>query len=440
MMALMHGVDTTRRGFIVTAVGTVAGAAAILRDDAIERVEAAVAASGDAPAGELASNEDFWFEVQQAYDVDRSLLNLNNGGVAPSPRVVLDAMHRHDDFTNRLPARHLWDVLDPQVEPVRERLAAHFGCDAEELAITRNASESLETCLLGIDLQRGDEILCTSQDYPRMLQTLRQREKREGVVLKTFPVPTPPQELSDITRLYERNIADKTKMILVCHVINITGQIVPVNEIVKLGRSRNIPVIVDGAHSFGHFPFKLADLDCDYFGTSLHKWLSAPIGTGFLYVRKSKIAGLWPLMPPPETLAADNIRKFEEIGTHPTAPRLAIAEALMFYEGLGAERKAARLRYLRDRWAKRLVGKAKVVLYTSLDAGQSCGIATVGVEGIKASDLTKYLFDKHRILTTPIEHEHINGIRVTPNTYTTVAEVDRFAGVMEKITEKGLIT
>ena len=422
----------------MTAIGTVAGGVAILRDDAISRVQAAVTASGNTPPDQLAANEDFWFEVQQAYDVDRSLLNLNNGGVAPSPRVVLDAMQRHTEFTNHLPSRHLWEVLNPQVEPVRKRLAAHFGCDAEEIAITRNASESLETCLLGIDLQRGDEILCTSQDYPRMLQTLRQREKREGVVLKTFTVPTPPEKLSDITRLYEQNITPKTKMILVCHVINITGQILPVKEIVELGRSRNIPVIVDGAHSFGHFPFKHADLDCDYFGTSLHKWLSAPIGTGVLYVRKSKIASLWPLMPPPDTTAVDNIRKFEEIGTHPTAPRLAIAEALMFYEGSGAERKSARLRYLRDRWAKRLVGQPKVKLYTSLNVDQSCAIATVGIEGIKASDLTKHLFDKHRILTTPIEHEHINGIRVTPNTYTTLAEVDRFGDVMEQIVAKGL--
>ena len=422
----------------MTAVGAVAGGVAMFRDDAIARVQAAVSASGEATPQQLASNEDFWFEVQQAYDVDRSLLNLNNGGVAPSPRVVLDAMQRHTEFTNHLPSRHLWDVLDPQVEPVRKRLAGHFGCDAEEIAITRNASESLENCLLGIDLQRGDEILCTSQDYPRMRQAIMQREKREGVVMKTFPIPTPPEKLSDITRLYEQNITPKTRMILVCHVINITGQILPVKEIVELGRARNIPVIVDGAHSFGHFPFKQADLDCDYFGTSLHKWLSAPIGNGFLYVKKSKIASVWPLMPPPETTAADNIRKFEEIGTHPTAPRLAIAEALMFYEGIGPERKAARLRYLRDRWAKRLIDQPKVKLYTSLREEQSCALATVGIEGIKASDLTKHLFDKHRIWTTPIEHEHINGIRVTPNTYTTLAEVDRFAGVMEQIIAKGV--
>lgn len=420
-----------------SAVGGVAALTAVFRDDAITRVEAAVAAAGDTSADSLASNEDFWFEVQQAYDVDRSMLNLNNGGVAPSPRVVMDALHRHDRFTNHLPSRHLWDVLDKQVEPVRAALARAFGCDAEEIAVTRNASESLETCLMGLDLTPGDEILTTSQDYPRMLQTIRQREKREGVVLKTFSIPTPPKNKSELAKVYEQNITPKTKMILVCHVINITGQIMPVKEIVGLGRSRGIPVIVDGAHSFGQFPFSHADLDCDYFGSSLHKWLSAPIGTGLLYVRRDKIADLWPLMPPPDPKSAD-IRKFEEIGTHPTAPRLAIAEALTFYEGIGPARKAARLRYLRDRWAKRLAPQKGVVLYTSLDPDQSCAIGTVGIEGIKASDLSKHLFDKYRILTTPIEIEHINGIRVTPNTYTTIREVDRFGEVMERILREGL--
>jgi len=416
----------------VTALGY-----AVLRDDAIERVRAAVADAGDTPPDALACNEDFWVNVQRAYDVDRSIINLNNGGVAPSPRMVMDAMHGHDKFTNHLPPRHLWEVLDPQVETVRTGLARAFGCDSEEIAITRNASDSLETCLFGIDLKPGDEILTTSHDYPRMLNTLKQREKREGIVLKTFTIPAPPKNMAEITKLYEQNITPKTKIILVCHIINITGQILAVKDIVRLSRERGIEVIVDGAHSFAHFPFKHADLDCDYFGTSLHKWLSAPIGTGFLYVRKSKIADLWPLMAaPPES--RENIRKFEEIGTHPTAPRLAIAEALTFYEGIGADRKAARLRYLRDRWAKRLMGQKGVRLYTSLDPTQSCAIATVGIEGIKSGDLNKFLFDKKKILTTPIVHEQIDGLRVTPNTYTTLGEVDAFCEAMETVIAKGL--
>jgi len=428
---------TSRRRFLKGAAAMTALGYAMLRDDAIERVQAAVADAGDTPPDALAGNEDFWVVIQQAYDVDRSFINLNNGGVAPSPRMVMEAMHAHDKFTNHLPPRHLWEVLDPQVETVRAGLARAFGCDPEEIAITRNASEALETCLYGIDLKPGDEILTTSHDYPRMINTLKQREKREGIVLRTFPVPTPPKDMSDIFKLYEQNITPRTKVILCCHIINITGQILPVKDIARLGRERGIEVIVDGAHSFAHFPFKHSDLDCDYFGTSLHKWLSAPIGTGFLYVRKSKIADLWPLMAaPPES--RENIRKFEEIGTHPTAPRLAIAEALTFYEGIGAERKAARLRYLRDRWARRLMGKKGVRLYTSLDPKQSCAIGTVGIDGIKAGDLSKFLFDKKKILTTPIVLEQIDGIRVTPNTYTTLGEVDAFCEAMETVIAKGL--
>ncbi len=428
----------TRRRFLKGAAAMSALGYAMLREDALERIQAAVTGAGNKTPDDLAGNEDFWFHVQQAYDVDRSLINLNNGGVAPAPRLVLDAMHRHTEFTNHLPARHLWDVLDPQVEPVRASLARLFGCDAEELAITRNASESLETCLLGIDLKPGDEILTTSHDYPRMLTAVRQRERREGVVVKTFPIPTPPKDMSEIVKLYEQNITPRTKMILVCHIINITGQILPVKEIVHLARSRGIEVIVDGAHSFGHFPFTHADLDCDYFGTSLHKWMSSAIGNGFLYVRKSKIGGLWPLMAAAPEMN-ENIRKFEEIGTHPTAPRLAIAEAITFYEGIGAERKAARLRFLRDRWANRLQAQKGVRLYTSLDPKQSCAIGTIGIEGIPAADLTKHLFAKHKIFVTPIVHEHIDGVRVTPNTYTTLGEVDAFIAAMEKVVRNGLL-
>lgn len=427
---------STRRSFIKTAAAGALGYA-VLREDAIDRVRAAVTNAGGASPATLAGNEDFWFQVQQAYDVDRSLINLNNGGVSPAPRVVLDAMRRHVQFTNHLPARHLWTVLDPQVETVRERLARAFGCDAEELAITRNTSEALEICLYGMDLKRGDEVLSTSYDYPRMLNTLRQRALREGIVLKTFPIPTPPDDPEQLLRLFEQNITPQTRIILVSHITYINGQIFPVKPVVELGRRRGIEVIVDGAHAFGHFAFKHADLDCDYYGTSLHKWLSAPIGTGFLYVRKSKIADLWPLMAGPKP-KSDDIRKFEEIGTHPDAPRLAIAEALTFYESIGPERKEARLRFLRDRWARRLMRQRGVTLYTSLDPAQSCCIGTMGIEGVTGGQLVEYLFKNHRIVVTSIKHEHIDGIRVTPNTYTTLREIDLFCEAVQRVIQDGI--
>jgi selenocysteine lyase/cysteine desulfurase len=429
-------VTATRRKFIQTAAAATVGYA-MLRDDAIERVSAAVNDAGDSTPRDLAANEDFWFQVQQAYDVDRSIINLNNGGVAPAPRIVLDAMHRHVEATNHLPPRQLWTVMDPQVETVRTGLARTFGCDVEEIAVVRNASEALETCLYGIDLQAGDEVLTTSYDYPRMVNTLKQRELREGIVLKQFPIPTPPDDPNELVSLFERNITPKTKILLVSHITFINGQIFPVKKVVALGRKHGLEVIVDGAHAFGHFAFKHADLDCDYYGTSLHKWLSAPIGTGFLYVRRSKIAGLWPLMAAPEP-QSDNIRKFEEIGTHPDAPRLAVAEALTFYESIGPERKEARLRYLRDRWARRLTQHGKVKLYTSLDPSQSCGIATMGIDGVTGDQLVDHLFERHRVFVTAIKHEHIDGIRVTPNTYTTLREVDLFCEAIEAVLAHGL--
>ncbi len=427
----------SRREFLTTVAGVATFGYAMLRDDGLARVQAAVRDAGSETPVALSGNEDFWFQVQRAYDVDRSIINLNNGGVAPAPRSVMDAMKRHMAFTNHLPPRHLWQVLDPQVETVRARIAQHFGCDAEEIAITRNASESLEICLNGIDLKPGDEVLSTSHDYPRMLNTLKQREQREGIVLKTFDFPVPPKSLSELSTLFEKHITPKTKAILCCHVTNLTGQIFPVKDIVRLARRRGIEVIVDGAHAFAHFQFTHADLDCDYYGTSLHKWLSAPIGTGFLFVRRSRIANLWPLMAPPEE-RIDDIRKFEEIGTHPAAPRLAIAEALTFYEGLGAARKEARLRFLRDRWAKRLMHQDRVILSTNLDPKQSCGIGTVGIEGIKPGELTRHLFKAHKIVVTPITHKDFSGVRVTPNTYTSLREVDTFCRAVEEVIEKGL--
>ena len=386
---------------------------------------------------DAAQDEALWFEVQQAYTVDRSLLNLNNGGVAPAPAVVQDAMRRHLDFSHELPAYNLWQVLEPQVEPVRQLLARLFGCDAEELAITRNASESLQICQLGQDLEPGDHVLTTTQDYPRMLATFAQRERREGIVLDRIELPVPCEDDDLVVRRFEEALHERTRLILVSHVINITGQILPARRVVELGRRRGIPVIVDGAHSFAHLVFDRDALDCDYFGTSLHKWLSAPHGTGLLYVRRDQIPGLWPLMAAREEQRED-IRKFEEIGTHPLANYLAIAEAVGFYLGIGPARKEARLRYLRDRWARRLMERERVVLHTSLDPRYSCGIATVELEGIDTVALQKHLWDEHRILTVAISHEQFEGLRVSPNVYTTLAELDRFCEASERVLEHGL--
>jgi len=386
---------------------------------------------------EVARDEDFWFDVGQAFTVDRSLVNLNNGGVSPAPAVVQDAMKRHLDFSNTCPPHALWTVLEPQREGVRKELARICGVDAEELAITRNASESLQNLQLGFDLKRGDEILAATLDYPRMLTAFRQRERREGVKLVTLTLPVPAEDEAAILKLYEERITDRTRLILVSHVINVTGQVMPVRAICELARKRDIPVIVDGAHSFAHLDFKLSDLGCELFGTSLHKWLFAPHGTGLLYVKRERIEGIWPLMAAPPEMSKD-IRKFEEIGTHPAANALAIAEAVSFHEGIGPSRKFARMLYLRDRWTSRLLQNDRVRLHSSLKPAFGCSIATVEVDGLETPALQSWLWDKHRILTVAIANDQFKGLRVTPSVYTTLTDIDRFCEVMETAIRDGL--
>jgi len=382
-------------------------------------------------------DEDFWHAVGRHFTGSHGAINLNNGGVSPSPDLVQRAHKRYLDQSNDLPPFNMWRQLEPRREVVRERLAREFGCDPEEVAITRNASESLQTCQLGLDLEPGDEILTTDQDYPRMLTTFRQRERREGVRLREIALPVPAEDPAEVVARFERAITPRTRLILVCHVVNLTGQILPVADVVALARRHGIPVVVDGAHALAHFAFRLDELDCDYYGSSLHKWLFAPHGTGFLYVRREKIGGLWPLMAAPDE-RRDDVRKFEEIGTHPCANFVAIGEALSFHQSLGAERKERRLRHLRDRWAKRLVEHDRVRLHTSLDPRFSCGIATVEIEGVPSTELARWLWHEEQILVSPIRHPQFEGIRVSPSVYTRMEELDRFCDAMEHVVQNGL--
>ncbi len=426
-----------RREFLSSVFGSAAITLPSLKNDGLERILSATASLDGRSPEDVASDEDFWFQVQQAFTLDRTIINLNNGGVCPSPRVVLDAQIRMLQFSNQAPVYHMWRILEPEIEGVRTRLARTFGCDREEMAITRNASEALEIVQLGLDLEPGDEVLTTDQDYGRMLTTWDQRRRREGIVVKSVPFQTPPPTMQHLVDVFAEGITPRTKIIHFCHITNLSGQIFPVREISRLARSHGILTIVDGAHAFAHFPFTRDDLECDFYGCSLHKWLLAPIGTGFLYCKKENIGKVWPLMAAPESMK-DNIRKFEEIGTHPAADHNAIAEALTFHHGIGIDRKVARLRYLRDRWMRRLEGQPGVILHTSFDPQMSGGLANVGLEGVTPGQLTDHLWTKHRIIVTGIGHPDCTGIRVTPNVYTTLDEVDRFAEAMEEVIRGGI--
>jgi isopenicillin-N epimerase len=386
---------------------------------------------------EVADDEAFWFQVQRAFTVDRTLVNLNNGGVSPAPGLVQDAMKRHQDFSNLAPTYTMWQILEPQREGVRDRVARQWGVDAQEIAFTRNASESLQILQFGHDLQPGDEVLTTTQDYGRMITTFKQRERREGIVLKQIQIPVPAEDPAEVVRLFEEAITPRTRLLLACHMINLTGQILPVSELTAMARRHGIPLIIDGAHALAHFDFDIGELDVDNYTTSLHKWLFAPHGTGLLYVRRDKIADIWPLMAAPES-RDDDIRKFEEIGTHPEAPYLSIGEALSFHQGLGPARKEARMVYLRDYWANSLLENDNVRLHTSQKPGFACGIANVEIEGVAPNDLRDYLWDEHQIITVSINHAEFRGIRVSPSVYTTLPELDRFVEIMDRVAKRGI--
>lgn len=399
------------------------------------RAEATVA--GKTPS-EAASEEDYWAQITRAFDLDATLINLNNGGVSPAPTHVMEAMIRDLRFSNEIPVDHMWNVLEPRIEGCRRDLAEMFGCDVEEMAITRNASESQETMILGLDLRRGDEVIVTNQNYGRMLTTWDQRVRRDGIVVKTISLGGPPGSDDDIVNRFHQAITPQTRVIEVTHITNLTGHIMPVRQLSKLARERGIALFVDGAHAFAHFPFTRDELDVEYYGTSLHKWLHAPIGTGFLYVRRDRIRNLWPLMAAPKEMD-ENIRKYEEIGTHPAANHNAIAVAAAFNRGIGLERKAARLRYLRDRWAKALLAESpRVKVPTPLNETQSCGIALLSVDGLDTEKLFGWLWSKHRIRTTPIVHPEFQGLRITPSIYTTPAEIDVFVECVAKAMKNGI--
>jgi selenocysteine lyase/cysteine desulfurase len=380
---------------------------------------------------ELAGDEDFWYYVQQSYTVSASLINLNNGGVAPSPKVVQDAMKRYHDLSNEAPSYYMWRILDQGREPLRKNLAKLAGCSEEEIAIQRNASEALETIIFGLDLKKGDEVVLSKQDYPNMINAWKQREARDGIKLVWVNLELPSEDNTYLRNAYTKLFTPQTKIVHITHIINWNGQILPVRQIANAAHELGIEVIVDGAHSFAHFPFKIPELGADYFGTSLHKWLSACIGSGMLYVKKEKIAKLYPLYAAPDPKVAD-IRKFENLGTRPFFIEQAIGKAIEFHDMIGAERKEQRLLYLKNYWMNKVKDIPKVKLGTSTKPGFGCAIGLVSVDGKKPADLDNFLFTNYKIHAVGIEWENIKGVRITPNVYTSIKNLDILVEGIEK--------
>jgi isopenicillin-N epimerase len=438
----MKSTRLSRRSFLSAAgvAGTVASAA---KGTALARVLEASQSVANTSPEDVAKDEFYWREIQMAFKLDRTLINMNNGFTCPTSRVALESEWRYMDMINMAPIFYQGPIAG-RVETLRLRMAAEFGCDPEEMALTRGASESLQIVQNGLDLKAGDEVITTDQDYPRMLTTWDQRMRRDAIKVTRlqFPVPTTGD---DLYRRFEQAITPKTKVFHFCHVTNLTAQMFPVTRLSHLARSKGIVTIVDGAHALGQFPFKLRDLGCDAYGVSLHKWLLAPIGNGCLYVRKEMIPRFWPLQAAPEQQDSD-IRKFESIGTHPWAIRAALGEALAFHQAIGGHRKAARLRYLTLRWANALKVHPRIKILTDLsEPVQAWALGAVNIEGIDVHDLAKFLMDKYRIVVVglsggapPNQVFDYQCLRVSPNIYTTLEEVDTFVTGMEDALKNGV--
>jgi selenocysteine lyase/cysteine desulfurase len=373
----------------------------------------------------LAKEEEFWLEIRKGYKLKSEYINLENGYYCITPQKILQAYIEHTKMMNLEGSFYMRTRKHEDKLKIGNRLADLVGAKHGEVIVTRNTTESLDTVISGYDWKSGDEAVWAVHDYGAMKNQFRYMEKRWGITNRIIEVPIDPQTDEEIVALYEAAITKNTKLLMVCHMINISGQILPVRKICDMAHQYNVDVMVDGAHTLAHLDFKIEDLNCDYYGASLHKWLSAPIGSGMLYVKQDKIEKLWPMFANHEP-EGDSIYKLNHRGTHPPQADLAIHNAINYYEALGAQRKEQRLRYLQNYWRHALEGRKKIRLYTPQDNLRSCGIGNIGIEGIHPTDMAKKLLSEHGIWTVAIDNHGIQGCRITPNIYTTTKELDHF--------------
>ncbi len=424
----------SRRSFFRKAVGIsgVMGLGAIPGMSRSHSVSEALLELSKMDIPEAVVNEDIWKRIQQAYTVSPNIINLNNGGVSPQPKVVQDAVDRYYHLSNEAPSYYMWRILDQGRESVRMKLADLAGVSHEEIAVNRNATEALDTVIFGMPLNQGDEVILTKQDYPNMINAWKQREKREGIKLVWLNLDLPSEDDEYFINAYNKATTSKTRVYHITHMINWNGQILPAKKLCKVAREKGIKSIVDGAHTFAHLDFKIADLNCDYFGTSLHKWLCAPFGTGMLYMKKERIAETWPLIPHHEP-QSENIRKFEALGTRSFAPEQAIGHAINFHLSIGSKLKQQRLQYLKNYWCEKVNDNPKININTSLNPDYSCALAIVDIEGMEPGEVSSRLFRDYKIHTTSIKWENIRGVRITPHVYTMTYDLDRLVTALTEI-------
>ena len=379
----------------------------------------------------LAQDEPFWTEVRTRYGLPSDWTNLENGYYSMPSKPVLDAYVGHIKSVNAEAARYMRTRQDDDRLAARTALAELAGCPVDELVVTRNTTESLDTVIAGQNWQRGDEAVMARQDYGAMLAQFELMARRHGITNRIVSLPTDPRSDAEIVELYRTAITDRTRLLMVCHVVNITGQVLPVRKIADMARERSVRVMVDGAHAFAQLEFAIPDVGADYYGASLHKWLGCPLGAGLLWVRKDRIAELWPLYG--DHHADDDIEKLNHRGTHPVQTDLAIHDAIAFHRQLGAAKKEARLRHLQRYWTDAVRDVPRIELFTPRDPARSCAIATVGIAGMAPKDLAAALFDRHRIYTVAIDGAGVRGVRVTPHVFTLTSELDALVQALKQL-------
>ena len=384
------------------------------------------------PAKELAMVEDFWLSIRNQYLLKPDYINLENGYYNFLPQPILDKYIEHIKMVNYQGSYYMRTVQWDNKDKVAARLAKLGGCSAEEMIITRNTTESIDLVVSGFDWQKGDEAVMAIQDYGSMLDMFEQVKNRYGIVNVKVSIPNHPANDEEIVAIYEKAITSKTKLMMVSHMINITGHILPIKKICAMAHAKGVQVIVDGAHAFAHFQYSIDDLGCDYYAASLHKWLSSPLGAGILYINKNRIKNLWPLLADGEK-QLDKIKRLNHIGTHPVATDLTINDSIDYYEMIGAEKKEARLRYLQNYWTSKVRNNPKIIINTPTDQTKCCGIANVGIAGIKPSDVATRLMNEFKIFTVAIDYANVIGCRICPNVYTTTGELDQFVNALNTL-------
>jgi len=384
------------------------------------------------PHAELAQDEAFWATIRGKYKLTPEYINLENGYYSMQAEPVLEAFIGHVRSINVQASRYMRTRQPDDKLRVRTRLAKMAGVSPEELIITRNTTESLDTVISGYDWKPGDEAVMAAQDYGAMLDMFKLQARRHGIVNRVVSLPLDPQSDDELVQLYASAITPKTRLLMVGHMVNITGHILPVRKIADMAHARGVDVMCDGAHAFGQLAFRIPDLDCDYCGASLHKWLGTPLGAGILYVRQDKIAGLWPIYAD-ESMADTDIRKLNHTGTHPVHTDLGIDDAIDFHESIGAERKEARLRYVQRYWTSRVRDVPNILVNTPTDPKRSCAIANVGVRGMTPADLAKTLFERYKVFTVAIDTANVHGVRVTPQLFTTPKELDVLVHALKEL-------